>query len=133
LKEETVQKKNLILGAALALVTQWGAAQTVWRCGNSYSQQPCDGGSAVAAPQSSTAAEARQAAAATRADAQRAQALEQARLAQEKNAPKAIVIGPVEPAPKPVADKRGAAPKAGKLEQFTATAPGKSPDKKKKN
>jgi hypothetical protein len=127
-----VQKKNLILGAALVLVTQWSAAQTVWRCGNGYSQQPCEGGSAVAAPHTPTAAEATKAEGAAKSDAARAEALEKARLAQEKNAPKAIVIGPVEPAAKPVADKRGTAPKAGKLEQFTAVAPGTGKKKKSK-
>lgn len=125
-------QKNLILGAVLALASAGSLAQDVWRCGSSYSQQPCTGGSAVVTPHTPTAAEAAKAEGAAKSDAGRAEALEKARLAQEKNAPRAIVIGPVEPAAKPVAGKRGTAPKAGKLEQFTAVAPGTGKKKKSK-
>jgi len=123
-----VPQQNIILGAVLALASAGSLAQGIWRCGSSYSQQPCTGGSAVAAPlPSPTAAEAAKAMDAARTDAARAEAMEKARLAQEKNAPGAAVIAP-EPPAKPVADQRG---KKSKPEDFTAVTPG--PGKKKKS
>ena len=101
-------------------------AQTVYRCGSSYSQQPCPGGTPVEVSDPRTPADAARASGAAAADARRADALEQARRAQEKNAPKAIVIGPQTPA---VADakpaKDGTKPKTRKPEQFTAVSPAK--------
>ena len=125
-----MQHKNIILGALLALASTGPLAQQVWRCGNSYSEQPCAGGSAVAAPHQPSAAEAAKASGAAKSDAQRAEALEKARLAQEKSAPKAVVIASPE-APKPVADKALAKTGLAKPEQFTAVAPGsgKKPEK----
>ncbi|HEY0825158.1 MAG TPA: hypothetical protein VGD76_15330 [Ramlibacter sp.] len=121
---------TLIL-ATLALAAS-AQAQTVYRCGSSYSQQPCPGGTPVAASDARTPADAARAGGAAAADAKRAEAMEKARLAQEKNAPKAIIIGPQTPA---VADakpaKDGTRPKAGKLEQFTAVSP-KPPGEAKK-
>ena len=123
--------KNLILAASLACAVPWATGQTVYRCGNSYSQQPCAGGAALSAPPAApTAAEARQAAAAARVDAQRAEAMEQARLAQEKNAPKAAGIAPPEPKAQPTKAEPAKVGKKGKPEHFTATVPGSG---KKKN
>ena len=45
-----MQKNITLLAAVLALASPWAAAQTVWRCGNSYSQQPCPGGTATSQP-----------------------------------------------------------------------------------
>lgn len=121
---------TLIL-ATLALAAS-AQAQTVYRCGSSYSQQPCPGGTPVAASDARTPADAARATRAAEADARRADAMEKARLAQERDAPRAIIIGPQTPA---VADakpaKEGAKPKAGKLEQFTAVSP-KPPGEAKK-
>jgi hypothetical protein len=105
-------------------------AQTIYRCGTTYSQQPCVSGQAVtvAAAQPSRE-EAARAAAAAKTDAERAEVLRRARIAQEKNAPKAIVMQPVQqPATevsKPAA--KAGVPRGGKLEQFTAVSgkPGK--------
>ena len=110
--------------AALALASPWASGQTVFRCGNSYSQQPCDGGASVAASDPRTPAEAKGAAQAAAADAKRADAMEKARLAQEKQAPKAIVMGP--PASAPVQAKPapgGKRAKKGQPEHFTAMSP----------
>ena len=110
--------------AALALASPWASGQTVFRCGNSYSQQPCAGGASVAASDPRTPAEANQAAQAAVADARRADAMEKARLAQEKAAPKAVVMGSPASAPvqaKPAPDGKEA--KKGKPEQFTAVSP----------
>ena len=113
-----------VIIAALALASPWAWAQTVFRCGNSYGQQPCAGGAPVAASDTRTPAEARQAAQAAAADAKRADAMEQARLAQEKTAPKAIALGP--PASAPVAARPASSSKRakkGQPEHFTAVSP----------
>jgi hypothetical protein len=118
--------------ATLALASPWCTAQAVYRCGNAYSQVPCDGATTIAAPHAATRAEAAHAAKATATDAKRAEALEKARLAQEKNAPKAIVIGPAQP-PVPAASARPTAAKKSKgPETFTAVAPGTGKPKAKK-
>ena len=118
-------KNPLILAGALALAAGTAGAQTVWRCGSSYSTQPCAGGSSFEAWPAPSREEAARAESAVKIDAQRAAELEKVRLAQEKNAPKAIVIGPVEPPPKPEKEKKkGKTPAKGKAETFTASAPG---------
>ena len=59
-------------------------AQTVYKCGDSYSQTPCSGGIAIDAFDPRSSEQKMQADAATRRDARTADAMEQARLAQEK-------------------------------------------------
>jgi len=119
--------------AALVLAMAGAAsAQTMYRCGSSYSQQPCPGASEVAGLAPRPAADIAQAKAAAQADAKRADAMEKARLQQEKNAPKATVMGPKEVASAPkvvVAKKKGE--KGGKPEEFTAVQPGTVKAKKK--
>jgi len=132
------RNRHFIIAAALAFAGPWAWGQTVYRCGNSYGQQACPGGTAVDSADARTPADADRAAGVAAADARRADALEKARLAQEKNAPKAIVIEPQMPATPPEARpaKDGTKPKTGKLEQFTAVSPRppgeKKPKKKKK-
>lgn len=126
--------RNIFI-VAIALAAAGAAdAQAVYRCGSSYSQQPCPGGSELAAVAPRPAADVAQAKAAAQADARRADAMEKARLAQEKNAPKATVMGPKEPAPvaaKPKPEARKKKDKAGKPEEFTAVVPGTTKAKKK--
>jgi hypothetical protein len=113
--------------AAVALASPWASGQQVFRCGNSYSQQACEGGASVSASDPRTPAEAQQATQAAAADAKRADAMEQARLAQDKTAPKAIVMGP--PASAPVGAKpapSGKRAKKGQPEHFTAVAPART-------
>jgi hypothetical protein len=128
-----VTRKNLILAAGLALAATAAGAQTVWRCGNSYSTQPCAGGTSFEAPPAPGKAEAARAEKAVLVDEKRAAVLEKARLAQERNAPRAIVITPVE-APKAEPEKKGKekgkGKGSGKPETFTASVPG--PGKKAK-
>jgi len=124
-------EKTFVVAAALALTGPWAAAQTVWRCGSSYGQQPCAGGMALPASGKPTPAEAAAAARVAHADARLAQQLEKARLAQERNAPKAIVIGPQAAASAPVAGKERGKAKAGKPEQFSAVDPGEKRKKRK--
>ena len=119
-----------VLFAALALAGTLASAQTVYRCGNSYGQQPCAAGTALDVTDRIAPADAARATKRTAEDMKRAEAMEKARLAQEKNAPKAIVIGPKE-VPKPEAREHGKPhknkkKKKGKEEDpnlFTATAP----------
>lgn len=119
--------RNIAITVFMAACAAAAGAQPVYRCGSSYSQQPCPGGTAVAAtdPGSGDAARAR---AAAKVDAQRAAAYEKARLAQEKQAPKAIVMAPppsqAASAPK-VAARPASKPakKGGKPEHFTAVGP----------
>ena len=112
----------------LALATAAACGQTVWRCGSSYGTQPCPGGRAFDATDARTPADAARAGEAAAADAKRAEAMEKARLAQERNAPKAIVIGgepkPQEKAAKPETRKKGKK-KPANPEVFTAVAPRK--------
>jgi hypothetical protein len=122
---------NWVVAAAVAAVGGGSGAQGVYRCGNSYGPQPCEGGSAVAAPHVASREEAAKAVQAAKVDAKRADTLEKARLVQEKNAPKAIVMGPKAAASAPA--KPGGKPAAKgtprKPEEFKATAP--APMKKK--
>lgn len=59
-------------------------AQTAYKCGDSYSQMPCAGGVAIDASDRRTSEQKLQADWATRRDARSADAMEQARLAQEQ-------------------------------------------------
>jgi hypothetical protein len=132
-----VRLQDTILAAALALCAPWAQAQTqaVYRCGNSYSQQPCPGGAPVAADDPRTPAEAARSGSVAAADARRADAMEKARLAQEKNAPKAVVIAPSAPVPQQAAGRThdGAHAKPGKPDQFTAQSPAQPGEGKKKD
>jgi hypothetical protein len=122
----------LILTAALALASPWAAAQSVWRCGNSYSEQPCTGGNPVTVTEPVTGSPGGTPVGLT--DAKLAADLEKARLARERSAPKAIVLQPATPvtAPPVAATRNGTTPKTGKLEQFTAVSPGQPKEKKAK-
>ena len=117
----------ILVAAACAVGSPWAGAQPVYRCGSSYSQQPCAGGTVVNTgdtanplnmPPGSVAAS----------EAVRAEAMEKARIAQEKNAAKALIIGPDSP---PLREP-DASSKVRKPEQFTAVAPGHKPPAKKK-
>jgi hypothetical protein len=120
--------RNFIL--AIAALSAFAAnAQQVWRCGNTYSQAPCPDGVPFVAADPRTAAEASKADRVTQADQQRADAMEKARLDQEKKAPKAQVMGaPRAPASAPKVDKKPAK-KAGKKEPEHFTAVGPKPAK----
>jgi hypothetical protein len=119
-----VTTQILILSAALALASPWAGAQNVWRCGNSYSEQPCTGGNPVTVTEPVTGSPGGTPVGLT--DAKLAADLEKARLARERSAPKAIVLQPATPvtAPPVGATRNGTTPKTGKLEQFTAVSPG---------
>ena len=109
-----------IVAAAFSVATTAIAAPAIHRCGNTYSPQPCEGGSAISAPPAPSRQEAARAEHAAKVDAKRADALEKARLEREKNAPKAIVMGPKQAAS---AAKAKPTPPLRKPEQFSAKGP----------
>src|SRR5262249_25115523 len=86
---DTMPTATAALLVALALAGSLASAQTVYRCGNSYGTQPCAGGTALDVTDRSTPADADRARRLVAEDMKRADAMEKARLAQEKNAPKA--------------------------------------------
>jgi hypothetical protein len=117
-----------LLLVVLALGGAGASAQTVYRCGNSYGSQPCAGGSTVDVGDPQTRADAARASKISAEDWKRAEAMEKSRLAQEKNAPKALVIGPREPPPQPPKehakpDKKHKKGSPQDPEVFTAKAP----------
>ena len=110
------------------------AAQNIYRCGDSYSQQPCAGGKLVAASDSRTAGQKSQTDEATRRDAKAAETMEKARMKEEaKPAPVGLPLPKAPEAEAPRKPASGAKPK--KPAHFTAIAPGNTDDaaaKKKK-
>jgi hypothetical protein len=119
-------RQTVIVIAAFAAL-QGASAQTVWRCGNAYSQQPCAGGTPVAASDPRTPAERARAADVARNDWALADRLQKERLAQEKSAGKALIIAP----PQPAAAPASAAHKKAKKE-LAAVDPTTAKHKKKK-
>ena len=93
--------KAVLLALSLAAGALCASAQTVYRCGNSYGAQPCAGGTTLDVTDRSTPADAARASKAAAQDMKRAEAMEKARLAADRNAPKALVIGPKEAASAP--------------------------------
>ena len=74
---------TIIIVANYAIPT-WANSQTLYRCGNTYSQTPCDNGKTIDVTDSRTAAQQKQAAAATSNRVAQAGVLEKERLAREK-------------------------------------------------
>lgn len=124
------KKLTALLLAAIAGASQ---AQAVYRCGNSYSQQPCAGSKAVAVEDERTPQQAAQSTASTRRDVALADAMEKQRLEDEKRAPKARVMGAGASTGAPGNADAGGAKAATKQKRkpvqqpeiFTAVAPGK--------
>ena len=108
------------------------AAQTVYRCGGSYSDEPCPGAAIVAVADPRSREQQLQTTAATHRDARTARQLEQERLKIESR-PLQSFIAPARFAS--ASDEPGRAWKLGKPELFTAIAPkkpGDAPAKRKK-
>ena len=117
----------LLLAAAGACAT--GApAQAIWRCGDSYSPQPCADGRPLADAPAASGEERAQARAATARDARLADSQEKERLRVEAQAPQAVIPPPrLEPPPEKHKWPEQAATR--KLDVFTASAPGSKPTK----
>ena len=118
----------------LALSGFWlpAQAQNVYRCGESYSNTPCPGARVVPTDDARSPAQRAQTDAATRRDARSAQVLENERL-KEEGKPAQAIIPPAKPEPAAAAtDRTQSKAKAKKPELFTAVAPKKPGEGKKK-
>lgn len=124
---------------AWALAAPSSQAQTVYRCGNTYSETPCAGGKAVKVDDPRTKAEKAKADADTEAATKTAAELERERRAAEDGELPVKRRGPVKPAAgnkapaadsKPSGAKTGAAKPA--LNYFTAIVPPSPKDKGRK-
>jgi hypothetical protein len=120
--------KAFVLCAALGGCMHVASAQAIFRCGDSYSQQPCPGGKRVEADDGRSAAQKAQTDQAVRRDAKAAEALEKARLKDEAK-PAQLVTPPAAPQE---AVKPTAASSLKKPAQFTAVAPKKPGETGKK-
>lgn len=120
----------------LGLLAANASAQNVYRCGESYSNQPCPGGTVVITDDPRSAAQRSQTDAATRRNARSAQVLEMDRLRQEGQPAQAIIPPRANEPTAAVTDRTWSATKLKKPELFTAVAPRKpgtvAPKKKKK-
>jgi hypothetical protein len=130
--------KNLSMAVLCLAAGGWiapAAAQAIYRCGDSYSQQPCPGGTPVQAEDARSAGQRSQTSLAAERDAKAADVMEKARLKEEAKPAQAYI-----PAPKAQdASQEDGTPvtmtKAKKPSYFTATSPRKPGDaqaKKKK-
>jgi hypothetical protein len=122
------QLKSSLAGLAFTLACGAAGAQGVYRCGDTYSQQPCPGGVPVATEDARNAAQRTQATAAAQREAGTAEAMEKARLKEEA---KPVAAGHV---PLPARQEVSAPnepvlnhPK--KPQHFTASVPKKPGDK----
>lgn len=84
---------NALAVLAMVLLSGHAAAQTVYRCGNSYGQTPCPEATVIDAADPRTSEQKAQADAAAKRTAQSADALEKARLQREKMERAAQVAG----------------------------------------
>ena len=85
-------RKPLLLAASVLASSLFSAffsvpagAQTTYKCGNSYSQQPCPGGTVVDTADPRTSAQKKQAEQAIQRESKLASELEKSRLQKEKN------------------------------------------------
>lgn len=109
----------LAAGAAAAAGDAPPLAQDIYRCGDSYSQRPCPGGTLVPTDDARSASQRAQTSQAARRDAQLAATMEKARLKEEAKPVQVYV-----PPPKTVATQGDGAKADGKPKkpaQFTVT------------
>ncbi|MBG9389556.1 hypothetical protein [Caenimonas aquaedulcis] len=126
------------LAAAASVFALPASAEGVYRCGSSYSQEPCPGGKLVVVDDPRSQAQRTQTSEASKRDAKLGDAMEKARIKEEAKPAQALLPPPKaeEPATarepqittiKPLKAKGQA--KAKNPEFFTATAPAKPADK----
>ena len=117
-----------LIGMALGAACLGTAAQSVYRCGSAYSQAPCTGGQVIDTSETLQTQQKDKGPSVAQRDAKAAAVLEKERLSQEARAAPAYIAHPSAPAAQP----RKVIAKPRKLEQFTAVAPAKPGDGKKK-
>ena len=131
----TTNLQAFVLMAACAGAAMPAAAQSVYRCGDSYSQKPCPGGALVPTEDARSADQRAQTREAAQRDSKTADAMEKARLKEEAKATQAYIPAPmIEPAVEEKKPEPAVKPK--RQQYFTAAAPRKpgeaAPKKKKK-
>ncbi len=123
---------RMYLPVAVLLTAAWAtpaATQTVYRCGNSYSQEPCVGGKALDASDPRSPAQKAQTDQATRRNASAAQEMEKARMSEEaKPAPVGMPLTrpmekPEAPPKTTVKKRTKSKPRGRQPEHFTAMSP----------
>ncbi len=130
--------KKILPGAVLLAAAAWflpAAGQTIYRCGNTYSQQPCPGGAPVQADDPRSAGQRAETGQAAQRDGRAADAMEKARLKEEAKPVAAYIPAAKAEADKPSGEKKPVLTKPKKPQYFTAAAPkkpGESPAKKTK-
>jgi hypothetical protein len=126
--------KNPFLYLLAAACVAPAAAQDIYRCGDSYSQRPCPGGTVVEAQDERSAVQRSQTSLAAQRDARIADAMEKSRLKEEAKPVSAAFIPVRRQAPENAGTPAAArqAKKPGKAEHFNAVAPGKPGDATKK-
>lgn len=129
-----MQGKHILTLALSCLGVLPAAAQTVYRCGNSYSQSPCSGGSAVNVDDRREPGQKSQADAATRRDAQTAALLEKDRRQDEAAQARATRARPAyDMAREDYDDARADPGKSGKTPPYFTARAANAPKKKKKD
>jgi hypothetical protein len=129
--------RKLTIAALCLAVSGWiapAAAQNIYRCGNSYSQQPCPGGTLVPADDARSASQRSQTSLASERDAKAADVMEKVRLKEEAK-PAQVVMPPAKLEEIPPDERNTVVEgKAKKPAYFTAVArkPGDTRVKKKK-
>lgn len=122
--------RYLPIALVCAAAAGWAApamAQNIYRCGDSYSQQPCPGGRLVEASDTRSASQKLQTDQATQRDAKSADAMEKARLKEEaKPIPVGMPLAKSQAAPDE--PKKAAGGKSKKPAHFSATSPQKPGD-----
>jgi hypothetical protein len=134
---------SFLIAATSMMTGAW--AQNTYKCGNSYSQQPCPGGTVIDTADSRSYAQKQAAEQASQRNAESAAAMEKARLQKDKADLKAVAtpVAPVKPAKPRLAaasqpkDKRPAPttakkPKLTGADEFKAQVPGEPDGKDKK-
>jgi hypothetical protein len=130
--------RNLSIIVLCLAASGWmapAAAQDIYRCGDSYSQQRCPGGVLVPIEDARSAAQGKQTSAAAQRDARMADAMEKARLKEEAKPVQAYIPPPKAQEPGQDYSRTAGVAKATKPAHFTAVSPkkpGETPAKKKK-
>jgi hypothetical protein len=115
------------LAAACAGAALPATAQDVYRCGDSYSQRPCPGGTVVPTDDARSASQRSEAREAAQRTGKMADAMEQARLKEEAKA--AVYLAPPRSEPEPQREeKKIGLTKPKKPAYFTAHSPRKPGD-----
>lgn len=129
---------NAIFLIASSALSTGATAQKTYKCGNTYSQAPCPGGIVIEATDPRTPAQKTQADLATGRNARTAEAMEQARLQQEKRdlAANTVTLSPTAAPARPATARTTSTTQVKKKKKqpdyFTAQAPGEKKKVKSK-